>query len=230
MRDLVIVGAGGFARETAAAVRAVNDAAPTWRLRGFLDDNAALHGQVRAGLPILGGVDSITDLPGADLVVCVGNPRDYGVRERVVARLGQPAERYATVVHPSAQIGHGCTVGPGTVLLAHVALTADVSVGAHVTVMPQAVLTHDDRVADYVTIASGVRLGGGVNVARAAYVGAGALVRESVSIGERSLVGIGAVVLRDVPARQIWVGNPARYLRDADGGAVELTSLSSGSR
>ncbi|MFD0823542.1 sugar acetyltransferase, partial [Micromonospora zhanjiangensis] len=51
MRDLVIVGAGGFARETAAAVRAVNQVRPTWRLLGFLDDNPALRGVERAGLP-----------------------------------------------------------------------------------------------------------------------------------------------------------------------------------
>ena len=49
-------------------------------------------------------------------------------------------------------------------LLAHVALTADVLIVTHVAVMPQAVLTHDDTVRDYATIASGVRLGGGVTV------------------------------------------------------------------
>jgi acetyltransferase-like isoleucine patch superfamily enzyme len=100
------------------------------------------------------------------------------------------------------------------VLLAQVALTADVNLGAHVAVMPQVVLTHDDVVADCATIASGVRLGGGVRVARTAYLGAGALVRESLTIGAGALVGMGSVVLRDVPAGEVWAGNPARFLRD----------------
>ncbi|MFI5487279.1 acetyltransferase [Micromonospora echinaurantiaca] len=216
MRDLVIVGAGGFARETAAAVRAVNDARPTWRLRGFLDDDPALHGTVRAGAPILGGTDRLADLPEAAVVVCVGSPRDYRARQRIVRRLGLPAGRYATIVHPSAEVGAGSVLGPGTVLLAGAVLTADVTVGAHVAVMPHAVLTHDDRVHDHVTIAAGVRLGGGAVLRLGAYVGAGALLREGVTVGEWSLVGMGSVVLRDVPPGEVWAGNPARRLRPVE--------------
>lgn len=220
--DLLIAGAGGFARETAAAVRAVCAArsaaglGPPWRLLGFLDDNPALHGTHRSGLPILGGLSSLDRYPDAQVVVCVGSPRDYGVRARIVARLGLAAGRYATVVHPSASVGAGCTVGPGSVLLAQTVLTADVTVGAHVAVMPQVVLTHDDVVEAYVTIASGVRLGGGVRLAAGCYVGAGALVREGVTVGEGALVGMGSVVLRDVPPGEVWAGNPARRLRPAD--------------
>ncbi|GIJ79394.1 sugar O-acyltransferase, sialic acid O-acetyltransferase NeuD family [Micromonospora phaseoli] len=220
MRELVIVGAGGFARETAAAVRAINDVRPTWRLRGFLDDDPALRGTERAGLPILGAIDRLADLPDAAVVVCVGNPRDYAARQRIVHRLGLPAERYPTIVHPAAHVGAGSSLGPGTVLLAGVVLTADVTVGAHVAVMPQVVLTHDDRVADHVTLASGVRLGGGVALRTGAYLGAAALIRESVTVGEWSLVGMGSVVLRDVPSGEVWLGSPARRLRAARPGRL----------
>lgn len=213
-QPLLIVGAGGFAREAAAAVRAINDMRPTWQLRGFLDDDPALHGTERAGLPILGPLGAVADLDDAAVVVCVGNPRDQQVRERVVRRLGLPAERFATIVHPAAQIGAGCLVGAGSVLLAQVALTADVTVGSHVAVMPQVVLTHDDVVHDFATVASGVRLGGGVTVARGAYLGAGALVRESLTVGAGSLLGIGSVLLDDLPPAQVWAGNPARFRRD----------------
>lgn len=211
MRELVIVGAGGFARETAAAAAA----AGTWRILGFVDDDPALHGGSRSGVPVLGSVDSVVDLPHAGVVVCVGNPRDYVARKRIVERLGLPGERYATVVHPAAEIGAGSVVGPGSVLLAGTVLTADVTVGSHVAVMPQAVLTHDDRVGDYATVASGVRLGGGAILDQGAYVGAGALVREGVRVGAWSLVGMGSVVLRDVPPDEVWAGNPARFLRSA---------------
>jgi sugar O-acyltransferase (sialic acid O-acetyltransferase NeuD family) len=214
--ELVIAGAGGFARETAAAVQAVNAVRPTWRLRGFLDDNPDLHGTTRSGVPILAGLDAVSGaLSSAQVVVCVGNPRDYQARERIVARLGLPDERYATVVHPSATVASGCQVGVGTVLLAQVATTVDVRIGRHVAVMPQVVLTHDDVIDDFATIASGVRLGGGVHIGRGGYLGAGALIRESVHIGAWSLVGLGSVVLSDVPAGEVWIGCPARFLRTA---------------
>ena len=203
----MIVGAGGFARETASAA-----AAAGWRVTGFADDDPALHGVVRSGHRVLGPVDSVLKTDAA-VVVCVGNPRNFTARRRIVERLGLPEQRYATVVHPSAVIGAGCTVGPGSVLLAGAVLTADVTVGSHVAVMPQVVLTHDDRIGDHVTVASGVRLGGGAVLAPGAYVGAGALVREGVTVGAGSLIGMGSVVLHDVPAGEVWAGNPARFLR-----------------
>ena len=215
-RDLVLIGAGGFGRETAQAVHAVNDGGAAWRLLGYLDDDPGRHGLVIDGTVVLGGRDQIGQLPEASFVVCTGRPGDYVSRLRIVGDLGLPPDRYATIVHPSAAVSPSSSVGPGSVLLAHVALTAAVTIGAHVAVMPHVTLTHDVVVDDFATIASGVSLGGGVRVQRAAYLGAGALVRENQTVGALSLVGMGAVVTRDVPPREIWAGVPARRLRSAD--------------
>ncbi|MFJ9789814.1 NeuD/PglB/VioB family sugar acetyltransferase [Streptomyces globosus] len=220
-RDLLVVGAGGFARETAQAVRAAAAAdlaagrCPRWRLAGHLDDDPALHGTDVDGVPVLGGCDRVRDHPDAQVVVCAGSPRDQAVRARLVRRLALPDSRYATVVHPTAAVSASSAAGPGTVLLAHCVLTAAVRVGAHVAVMPHTVLTHDDTVADFATLASGVRLGGGVRIGRGAYVGAGALVREHTMVGAWSLTGMGSTVLTDVPPGEVWAGSPARRLRVA---------------
>ena len=214
-RDLVIVGAGGFGRETAQAVQAINDCGGRWRLLGFLDDDTARRGSSVDGTMIIGGRDEIRRLPGTSVVVCTGRPEDYVSRLRIVGELGLPTARYATIIHPAAVVSASSSIGPGCVLLAQVVLTAAVRVGAHVAIMPQVVLTHDDVVEDFATLASGVRLGGSVHVGRAAYVGAGALVREGRSVGTCSLVGMGAVVTRDIPADEVWAGAPARYLRAA---------------
>ena len=104
MRQLLIAGAGGFARETAAAVYAINERVPTWHLLGFLDENPALHGQKRSGLPILGGLEAVAAYPEAAVVMCVGNPRNFTGRRRVVERLALPPDRYATIIHPTAPV------------------------------------------------------------------------------------------------------------------------------
>jgi sugar O-acyltransferase (sialic acid O-acetyltransferase NeuD family) len=213
-RQLVVVGAGGFGRETAEAVRAMNAAGTaSWRLLGYLDDDPALAGATVQGVAVLGPVSLLAELPEPYVVVCTGRPSNFHSRERIVHALGLPSCRYATIVHPSASVSESSRIGAGSVLLASVVLTAAVTIGSHVAVMPHVTMTHDDVVEDFSTIASGVRLGGGVRIASGAYLGAGALVREHLTIGAGALVGMGAVVTTDVPGEEVWAGVPARHFR-----------------
>jgi sugar O-acyltransferase (sialic acid O-acetyltransferase NeuD family) len=209
-RCLILFGAGGFGRETAQALFALAYGPAPWRLLGYLDDDPAKHGTVIEDVPVIGGRDEIRRRPQASVVVCTARPGDFASRVRIVAELDLPAERYATIVHPSATVSDSSSIGHGSVLLAYVALTAAVIVGAHVAIMPHVTLTHDNVIEDFATIASGTRLGGGVRVGRSAYIGAGAVIGEHLTVGEFSLVGMGSVVTRDVPAGEVWFGSPAR--------------------
>jgi sugar O-acyltransferase (sialic acid O-acetyltransferase NeuD family) len=209
-RPLILVGAGGLAREAAEAVRAINTARSTWTLLGYLDDDPAKHGTLIANLPVLGSVDDLRKYPSAQVVLCPVRPDNYVARRQLASRLALDDDRYATVVHPTASIGSTCNVGPGCVVLAHAALTADVFVNRHVVIMPQVVLTHDVRIGEFATLASGARVGGSCHIGPGAYIGSGSCVREGITVGERAMVGMGAVVTRDVPPERLWVGCPAR--------------------
>lgn len=222
-RELVVVGAGGFGRETVEAVRALNAAGANWRLAGYLDDDPARHGKVIDGVPVLGGTEELGQMPGAFVVVCTGRPDNYVSRPRIVEALGLPPERYATIIHPSASVSVTSRIGPGSVLLAQTVLTAAVTVGSHVAIMPHVTLTHDDVIGDFATMASGACLGGNVHIGRCAYVGAGVLVREQRNVGSCALVGMGAVVTRDIPPHEVWAGVPARYIREAAAAPVSFS-------
>ena len=50
------------------------------------------------------------------------------------------------------------------------------------------------------------------------WIGAGAIIMPGVKIGEGAMVAAGSVVTRDVPARMVVAGNPARVLRPVDEG------------
>jgi len=211
-RELLLVGAGGFARETLELVRAVNRQDPTWNVVGLLDDDARRHGEHVHGVPVIGPSEAAYDHPQAMVVCSVASPRDPLRRLRLVAGLDLPEERYATLVHPAAVVPASASIGRGSVLHATTVLTADVAVGAHVAVMPAVVLTHDVRVADGVTFGAGVNCAGGVVIERGAYIGSGALLREGIVVGAGSTVGMGAVVTRSVPPEEVWVGVPAAQL------------------
>lgn len=211
-RPLVLVGAGGLAREAAATLRAVNDQHPVYELVGIVDDDDRLHGRTVAGTSVLGPPELLERLD-VQVLLCVASSTNPRGRLALAERLRLDPERFATVIHPSAVVSHTCEIGPGALLLAGVVATSEVHIGTHVVAMPGTVFTHDDTIASGATFASGVRLAGAVSVGEAAYLGAGALVRENVRIGPGAVVGMGAVVLRDVGAAEVWAGSPAQFLR-----------------
>lgn len=211
-RQLLLVGAGGFARETLELIRAVNRREATWNVIGLLDDDERRLGEQVHGVEIIGSSEAVHDHPDAMVVCSVASPRDPLRRLRLVVDLDLPEERYATLVHPAAVVPETASIGPGSVLHAATVLTADVELRSHVAVMPAVVLTHDVRVGEGVTFGAGVKSAGGVVVERGAYVGSGALLREGVVVGAGSTVGMGAVVTRSVPAGEVWAGVPAARL------------------
>jgi sugar O-acyltransferase (sialic acid O-acetyltransferase NeuD family) len=204
-RPVIFVAASGLAREALEAVRAIGGYEPI----GFVDDNAALWGELIDGVKVIGSPDVVRDHPDAAVLLCAGKG---GTRESLAARLDCDDSRYATVIHPSVSIPRSCTVGLGTIVMAGCVLTASVTVGQHALLMPNVTLTHDDKVADFATLCAGVTLGGSAEVGERAYLGMNASVRERRRVGMDAVIGMGTVVLNNIPDGETWVGVPARRL------------------
>jgi sugar O-acyltransferase (sialic acid O-acetyltransferase NeuD family) len=209
MTTLVLVAASGLARE----VLAVPGVRERYGAVCLLDDDVALQGTRVSGCAVLrGGLERAASLDEARFLVCAGSGRARRAIALRLLGLGIRPEDYARVVHPSVSLPDSCEVGAGSILLAHVSLTADVHVGRHVVAMPGVTLTHDDVVGDFATLCAGVSLGGSVRVGEAAYVGMNASVREHTAIGAGATLGMGAALLEDLPAGETWVGAPARVV------------------
>jgi acetyltransferase-like isoleucine patch superfamily enzyme len=63
-----------------------------------------------------------------------------------------------------------------------------------------------------------------VRIGRRSFIGGYALLLKGTDIGEEAVIGAGAVVSGRVPPREIWAGNPARFLRRLNEESGDSTS------
>ncbi|MDH6238282.1 NeuD/PglB/VioB family sugar acetyltransferase [Cryobacterium sp. CG_9.6] len=205
MPELLLVGAGGLAREVLSLLRTQSDP----RTVLFVDDDPALWGTTLDGVMVTGGIDTVTEHALSQVLLCVGHGSGRARIASRLADLGVAVERYATVIHHSVEVPASCTVGAGSIVLAGAVLTTNVHLGNHVVVMPHVTLTHGTSVSSFATLCAGVSLGGDVRVGVGAYLGMNCSVRQGVQIGDGATVGMAAAVLTDVPDHDTWIGVPA---------------------
>lgn len=204
--DLVIFGFSGNAREAFDTIDGL------FRIRAFLDDRADLQGTSFARIPVLPSAQ-LADFPDAQVICLIGSEHSFRQRAAIIARLGLPPARFATVISPQASVSRQAEIGPGVLLFPGVRIMANVMLGSHVAVLPNSVIHHDSRIGECSLIGSSVVVAGNVTVENSCYIGSGSTIRNGCRLGTGSLIGLGSNVLRDVGPGQVMVGNPARVLR-----------------
>jgi acetyltransferase-like isoleucine patch superfamily enzyme len=115
------------------------------------------------------------------------------------------------VVGRGSLIENDTTVGAMTRIQAEAYITAYSTLEEHVFIAPCVVTTNDNFMG---RTEGRHELTKGPTIRRGARVGGGAILCPGIEIGEEAFVGAGAVVIKDVPARTVVVGNPARVIRE----------------
>jgi acetyltransferase-like isoleucine patch superfamily enzyme len=115
------------------------------------------------------------------------------------------------VVGRGSLVENDTKVGARTRIQANAYVTAYSTLEEDVFIAPCVVTTNDNYMGRTDRRRDEMR---GPLIRRGARVGGGAVLLPGIEIGEEAFVGAGAVVLRDVPARAVVVGSPARRIRD----------------
>lgn len=212
MKQIIIIGAGGHGREVADIVRHQSSQGEAVHLLGFIDDRAELHGQVLAGIPVLGDWSWLNGSQQRNVaVICaLGTP---SILRRVVQRVQETGMAFASAISPLAYISPFACIGQGVMIFPHTFVSAGTHLEDHCIVNVGATVSHDSRVGRYSNLCPGVHLAGNVTIDEGCFIGIGTSVIQGCSIGPWSVIGAGAAVIGDIPAHATAVGIPARVIK-----------------
>lgn len=127
------------------------------------------------------------------------------------------------VILPKAKIGESCNI------CSHCMIENDVHIGNNVTIKNGVQLWDGMSIEDNVFIGANVTFTNDkyprskqafellpITIEKGASIGAGSSIIGGITIGAGAMIGTGSVVTKDVPAGELWFGNPAKFIRKID--------------
>ena len=125
------------------------------------------------------------------------------------------------VILPNAKIGENCNI------CSHCLVENEASIGNRCTIKCGVQIWDGIEIEDDVFVGSNVAFTNDkyphsqnenwtllkTRVCKGATIGAGSTILPGITIGEGAMIGAGSVVTKNIPAGELWVGNPARFVK-----------------
>ena len=108
------------------------------------------------------------------------------------------------IIENNVEIGADCQIAKGALSNTIIGNGTKINVGCYIA--------HNVIMGKNVWISAQAKIAGSSKIEDNVTIFINAIIREQKTIGQGSVIGMGAVVTKDVPANEVWVGNPARKI------------------
>lgn len=202
MKDLIIVGAGGYAKSVLDSVDYMN-----FNMIGFIDDIKPV-GDIHQGYPVLANeLEGIDNPENYVYFIAIGNNQKrmnwfLSLKEHNLSLINVIDK--SALVSRAAKLGEGCFVGKLAIL------NNGCSVGDNCVINTRALIEHGCIIDSHVNVSTNATLNGDVRCKDGSFIGSGSVINGQLTIGEWALVGAGAVVINDINDKHIVAGVPAK--------------------
>lgn len=206
MKELVIIGAEGFAREAYdLAHYCYGEDSSELRVKGFLSDNPSTIESLGYP-PVLAKVAEYEPQQDDVFFCAIGNPFH---RKKTVEIILEKGGKFINLIHPTSVISPSVKLGTGVGIKAFCVIASDVEIGDFTFLQSSVIMGHDVKIGKYCQINSFSFFAGYAQVHDQSVVNAGARLIQNAVVEERAVVGMGSVVLKRVRSGTTVFGVPA---------------------
>lgn len=210
MKNLIIIGARGFGRETYALALESLGYGSEFKVKGFLDDKKNAL-QDYFGYPLI--LDSVEhyEIQDNDVFICALGDVIY--KKKYTELILSKGGKFINLIHRSAFIGKNTTMGEGCIICRNVCISCDIKIGNYVTFQPYSVIGHDVVIGEYCHLNTYAFMGGFSVLEDMVTMHTHAVLVPHIKAEMNSIIGASSVAIRKVKAGTTVYGNPAVRLK-----------------
>jgi sugar O-acyltransferase (sialic acid O-acetyltransferase NeuD family) len=210
MKDIVILGAGGLAREVAFLIEEINKEKSSYNLLGFVVNDSTLQGAIIGKYKVVGDEDWLAN-QNINAALGIGDPK---INSKIISKFADKKDIFfPNLIHPKTVWDiDRIKLGKGNVICAGNIFTTDIEIGSFNIFNLNSTYGHDIKICDCSVFNPGLNISGGVSIGSRCLIGTGATILQYIEIGSDVLVGAGSVVNKNVTEGGAVAGMPARLL------------------
>jgi sugar O-acyltransferase (sialic acid O-acetyltransferase NeuD family) len=211
MKNIAIIGAGGFGREVKTILDSINLVSPTFNFLGYYDDGFE-KGTVLNNFPVLGGVEDINTIGDpCSIVIAIGDPQ---TKKIIYDKINNTNIDFPNIIHPNVLISNDFVeLGVGNIICAGCIITCNIVIKDFVIFNLMCTVGHDTMISSFSSFMPSINISGEVLIHEKVYVGTGVKIINLLEIGENTIVGAGAIVTKSLPPNCTAVGIPAKPIK-----------------
>ena len=207
MDKLIIVGAGGFGRETLQWALQSNENNKKWSVAGFIDDELDMLNGFDCSYTILGRILDWQPKSNERFVIAIGPPKTKKV---IAARLAEKGAIFENIIHKTVTFATTAKLGCGIILCPNVVVSDNAIVDDHVAININSSIGHDACVGAYATISSYCDITAEVSLGEGVFLGSSVCIVPQRKIGNNAYICAGSAVMNNVQPDTKVMGVPAK--------------------
>ncbi|MBR5146686.1 MAG: acetyltransferase [Bacteroidales bacterium] len=213
MKDIAIYGFGGYGREIASIIKAINSIEPTWNIIGFFDDDQNKCGLKNEYGEVIGNIETVNNYSKPlSIVMAIASPN---VLEKIVNNINNPNISFPNIIAPSVFFFDKDTfnLGKGNVICHHCRISTDVTLGNFNLINGCCSFGHDVKMNNFNMLQPETRISGETSIGDKNFFGVRSTVLQGLKIGNETRIGAGSFIIRKTKDGQTYFGNPAKMLK-----------------
>jgi len=212
MKDIAIYGAGGYGREVACLINAINEVKKEWNLIGFFDDGISIGKKNEYGT-ILGGITELNNFSQPlSIVIAIANPT---VLKTIVKKIKNSHIKFPNIIAPDILFFDESTVsmGYGNIIGFQSVISCNVEIGNFNRFNTSIFIGHDVNIGNFNMFNPATRISGEVCIGDCNFFGVSSIILQQKQVGNYTTIGANSVIMKKTKDNATYVGNPAIELK-----------------